>query len=95
MVCELEHLTEGLVESLVRHGLTTVRPGEDGVLRVAIADRRAERLPTGAQAVRQIGTDEHEPRFPKFAAPHRHHLFGEIDIPIMERHSRERTRITG
>jgi len=59
--------------------------GEEGTLWVAFAGVRPERLRTGAQAIRQIGRDGHEPRFSKLPAPHGQHLLEQIDIPVLKR----------
>ena len=41
--CEIEHVTEGLIEAVRLQGLTPIRPGEKGTLWLAFADVRPER----------------------------------------------------
>jgi hypothetical protein len=81
---EIEHLTERFVEAFWMQTLTPSRPGKEDVAGVAPADLCVDGVTTGAQAIRKVPTDRHQPSLPKLAAPHRDHLLDEIDISIVK-----------
>jgi hypothetical protein len=58
---EFENVTESLVQRPRPDRSMTIGAREERVLRLAFRDARREHLPTRTKAIRQIGTDGHEP----------------------------------